>query len=108
MDALTREAARRNLARSKKNADRMERDVGASARPEYHALAQLELDRLSKFIREKLAVRPTRETKSMESLTPEVFDLVVSVPAEELAQAALDGTLNSTRVPPKKNADGTL
>jgi DNA-directed RNA polymerase len=108
MDALTREAARRNLARSKKNADRMGKAFGASARPEYHAIAQLHLDRLSKFICEKLAFRPTSKRYSMKSLTTEVFDLVAKVPPEELAQAALDGTLNSTRAPLKKNADGTM
>src|SRR5262249_55508550 len=96
-------------ARSKKNADRMEKAFGASARPEYHAIAQKYLDQLTKFISEKLAFgRPTTKTYSMKSLTTEVFDLVASVPPDVLAQAALDGTLNSTRIPPKKKADGTL
>jgi hypothetical protein len=109
MDALMHEAARRNLARFKKNADRMEKAFGASARPEYHAIAQRHLNQLTKFICEKLAFgRPTSKTYSMKSLTTEVFDLVASVPPGELAQAALDGTLNSTRMPPKKRADGTL
>jgi hypothetical protein len=108
MDELTREAARRARRRHKKNADRMEKAFGASARPEYHAIAQSCLDQLTKFIHEKLASRPTSKRRSMASLTTEVFDLVAKVPAGELAQAALDGTLNSTRIPPKKRADGTL
>jgi hypothetical protein len=105
MDDLARAARRRSLDQAVRENERIKRAFGPAAAREGRALIQRHIDRLTDFIRTKRARRPTRQTKLMESLTPEVFALMQDVPHDEVAQAALYGTINTLRAPPDEDDD---
>src|SRR5262249_55689725 len=106
MGDLKRAAQQQNLDRFTREGRRLEAAFGLAAGHEGHALIQRHIDTLVDVVRRSRAfARLNRETYFMRSLTRAVFDLVAGIPDEDLAQAAITGALNCTRVPPRKKGE---
>jgi hypothetical protein len=102
VNKLQEAARRRRLDQSVRDSRRLVRDFGLAAGHEGHALIQCNIDRLTAFIRGKRASQPTRQTYTMRSLTPEVFDRIRGVDDRAIALAAIVGTINATMRPPRR------
>jgi hypothetical protein len=72
MEDLKRAARQQSLNRAVRENERKERAFGPAAAREGRVLIQHYIDRLTDFIGTKRARRPTRQTKLMQSLTPEI------------------------------------
>jgi hypothetical protein len=94
------------LDRHIRNAERTAKAFGLAAGPEGHEIRERHLKALTEFITDKRAPGcPTNKTRSMTSLTPDVWLLIAGVPDIDIAHAALGGVINATATPPKDDDD---
>ena len=94
------------LERHLRNAERTVKAFGLAAGPEGREIRERHLKALTEFIANKRAPGcPTNKTRSMASLTPDVWLLIAGVPDIDIAHAALAGVINATASPPKDDGD---
>jgi len=83
------------LERHLRNAERTVKAFGLAAGPEGREIRERHLKALTEFIANKRAPGcPTDKTRSMASLTPDVWLLIAGVPDIDIAHAALAGVMD--------------